>query len=93
MTYQMQKPRFIIQLAEGKLDAVCQFELIEFYKFFCSLFSYGDISSKTMFQDMRKIFFGGFLMFIFMVVVLSKFGWIELRVSSIYNVHTLNNAF
>lgn len=43
--------------------------------------SYGDISSATMFQDMNKVVMGGALMFVFMVLVLSKFGWIELRVS------------
>lgn len=43
-------------------------------------FSYGDISSATMFQDMNKIIFGSVLMFIFMLLSLSKFGWIELRV-------------
>lgn len=42
--------------------------------------SYGDISSATMFQDMNKIVFGSAMMFMFMIVVLSKFGWIELRV-------------
>lgn len=34
-----------------------------------------------MFQDMHKVVMGGAMMFIFMVLVLSKFGWIELRVS------------
>lgn len=33
-----------------------------------------------MFQDMNKVVIGGALMFFFMVLVLSKFGWIELRV-------------
>ncbi|XP_031621793.1 patched domain-containing protein 3-like [Contarinia nasturtii] len=42
--------------------------------------SYGDISSATMFQDINKIMFGSALMFIFMILVLSKFGWIELRI-------------
>lgn len=36
-----------------------------------------------MFQDMNKVVMGGALMFVFMVLVLSKFGWIELRVSTI----------
>lgn len=36
-----------------------------------------------MFQDMNKVVVGGFLMFLFMVLVLSKFGWVELRVSNI----------
>lgn len=45
-----------------------------------SVCSYGDISSATMFQDMNKIVVGNVLMFVYMVLVLSKFGWIELRV-------------
>lgn len=35
-----------------------------------------------MFQDMNKVVIGGALMFVFMVLVLSKFGWIELRVNT-----------
>lgn len=42
--------------------------------------SYGDISAATMFQDLDKLFIGGFLMFVYMEIVLSKFSWIELRV-------------
>lgn len=41
--------------------------------------SYGDISSKTMFQDMDKVFMGVGLMMIYMILVLSKFSWTELR--------------
>jgi Niemann-Pick C1 protein len=41
--------------------------------------SYGDISSKTMFQDMDKLILGVFLMMIYMVLVLSKYNWQELR--------------
>lgn len=33
-----------------------------------------------MFQDMNKIIVGGALMFVFMILVLSKFGWVEMRV-------------
>lgn len=33
-----------------------------------------------MFQDMNKIVMGSALMFMFMILVLSKFGWVELRV-------------
>lgn len=35
-----------------------------------------------MFQDMDKVFYGAFIMFVFMQIVLSKFSWIELRVSN-----------
>lgn len=41
--------------------------------------SYGDISSKTLFQDMDKLFIGVFLMMFYMMLVLSKFSWTELR--------------
>lgn len=41
--------------------------------------SYGDISSKAMFQDMDKVFYGVGLMMIYMILVLSKFSWTELR--------------
>lgn len=41
--------------------------------------SYGDISSKVMFQDMDKVFIGVFLMMIYMILVLSKFSWPEIR--------------
>lgn len=53
------------------------------FQYFHFRISYGDISSATMFQDMNKVIMGGALMFIFMVLVLSKFGWIELRVCDI----------
>lgn len=43
--------------------------------------SYGDISSATMFQDMDMVFIGAGLMFVYMQIVLSKFGWTEFRVS------------
>lgn len=43
--------------------------------------SFGDISSATMFQDMDKLFIGGVLMFVYMEIVLSKFGWTEIRVN------------
>jgi Niemann-Pick C1 protein len=41
--------------------------------------SYGDISSKTLFQDIDKLLLGVFVMMIYMVLVLSKFNWPELR--------------
>ncbi|CRK87719.1 CLUMA_CG001509, isoform A [Clunio marinus] len=41
--------------------------------------SFGDISSKTLFQDMDKIFLGAFLMMIYMIFVLSRFSWTEIR--------------
>lgn len=44
--------------------------------------SYGDISAATMFQDMDMVFIGAMLMFIYMEIVLSRFGWTEFRVSS-----------
>lgn len=42
--------------------------------------SFGDISSATMFQDIDKLILGGFFMFVYMEIVLSKFGWTEIRV-------------
>lgn len=41
--------------------------------------SYGDISSKTLFQDMDKLFMGIALMMIYMVLILSKYSWPEVR--------------
>lgn len=38
------------------------------------------ISAATMFQDMTKVSMGSILMFIYMTLILSKFGWTELRV-------------
>lgn len=43
--------------------------------------SFGDISSKTLFQDIDKLILGVILMMIYMLLVLSKFSWIELRVT------------
>lgn len=57
--------------------------IINFLYFSSNRFSYGDISAATMFQDMDKIMFGSVLMFIFMQLVLSKFGWVQLRVKRI----------
>jgi Niemann-Pick C1 protein len=41
--------------------------------------SYGDISSKTLFQDIDKLCLGVFLMMIYMMFVLSRYSWVELR--------------
>lgn len=41
--------------------------------------SFGDISSTTMFKDIDKLFIGVTLMIIYMVFVLSKYGWTEIR--------------
>lgn len=44
--------------------------------------SYGDISAKSMFQDIDKLFIGTLIMFSFLQFVLpSRFNWVELRVS------------
>lgn len=41
--------------------------------------SFGDISSATLFQDMDKVFVGAALMMVYMQLVLSRFGWTEVR--------------
>lgn len=41
--------------------------------------SYGDISSKAMFQDIDKVVIGAFLMMIYMLFVLSKYSGPEIR--------------
>lgn len=41
--------------------------------------SYGDISEKTLFQDIEKVVMGTFLMMIYMVVILSKYSWVDFR--------------
>lgn len=41
--------------------------------------SFGDISSKTLFQDMDKLFIGVALMMIYMIAILSKYSWTEIR--------------
>lgn len=43
--------------------------------------SFGDISSKTLFQDIDKLILGVVLMMVYMLLVLSKFSWTELRVT------------
>ncbi|KAG5683724.1 hypothetical protein PVAND_012989 [Polypedilum vanderplanki] len=42
--------------------------------------SYGDISSKALFQDIEKLFVGIVLMMIYMALILSKFSWPEMRI-------------
>lgn len=44
-------------------------------------YSYGDISAATMFQDMGKVSLGSILMFCYLLVILSKFGWTEIRLA------------
>lgn len=78
------KLKFFIQLEEGlNMNYDAQFFIYCWLNivFFVLKFSYGDISSSTLFKDMDKLFYGGFLMFIYMEIVLSKFSWIELRVT------------
>jgi Niemann-Pick C1 protein len=41
--------------------------------------SYGDISSKTLFQDIDKLSLGIVLMSIYIILILSKFSWPETR--------------
>lgn len=41
--------------------------------------SYGDISEKTLFQDIGKVITGTFLMAIYMIVIISKYSWVEIR--------------
>lgn len=54
--------------------------------FFLS-FSFGDVSGATMYQDMDKLGVGIFLMVVYVIMVLSRFNWLELRVSlCFYNI-------
>lgn len=57
------------------------FRIIRKLKKIIFLFSYGDISAATMFQDIGKICIGNIVVFFYMTMILSKFGWTELRVS------------
>lgn len=41
--------------------------------------SYGDISAATLFQEFDKLFLGAILMMIYMITILSRFSWVELR--------------
>lgn len=71
---------YTIRLDEGRL---CLRILLPYshMHFFYLLPSYGDISAATMFQDMGKVSLGSILMFIYMLLILSKFGWTEIRVA------------
>lgn len=60
--------------------------------YYCAERSFGDISAATMFQDMDKLIVGIVLMFVYMQVVLSKYSWVELRVSLLLNLQ-LNLIF
>ncbi|CAB3372453.1 Hypothetical predicted protein [Cloeon dipterum] len=42
--------------------------------------SFADISNNAMFQDIGKLLLGGFIMFIYIQLQLSKCNWVELRV-------------
>ncbi|XP_011262753.1 patched domain-containing protein 3 isoform X1 [Camponotus floridanus] len=41
--------------------------------------SYGDLSGTTMFQDIDKLSLGVSLMFLYVLAILSKYNWVELR--------------
>ncbi len=41
--------------------------------------SYGDISAATLFQEFDKLFLGVIFMMIYMILILSKISWVELR--------------
>lgn len=56
-------------------------------------FSYGDISAAAMFSDIDKLCIGGFVMFIYMQVVLSKFSWVELRVTSLNGLYVNKHSY
>lgn len=45
--------------------------------------SFGDVSASTMYQDVLKIAIGVILMSIYVLVILSRFTWVELRVSNL----------
>lgn len=41
--------------------------------------SYGDSSESTMFQDIDKLAYGIIMMVIYIIIILSKFNWVEIR--------------
>lgn len=43
--------------------------------------SFGDISGQTMFQEMDKLFMGIVLMFLYIVYGLSRFNWLEIKLT------------
>lgn len=69
---------------EEKLDEAFQkfkkeFDDDYFEVFYSVSRNFADISSKSMFQDIYKVVIGVTMMVFYMIFVLSKFGWIELR--------------
>ncbi|XP_045465991.1 patched domain-containing protein 3-like isoform X1 [Harmonia axyridis] len=48
--------------------------------YYFSARTFGDVTSKSMFQEIDKIFLGGFIMAIYVVFVISKFNMLEMRV-------------
>lgn len=42
--------------------------------------SYGDVTRSSIFQDMDKLAVGNVLMFLYVLAILSKANWVELRV-------------
>jgi len=70
--------RFIREIQ--KLKQVLEKDNDNFTIYYSAGRSYGDISNAVMFQDMDKLMFGMLLMFVYMQLVLSKFGWTEIRV-------------
>lgn len=49
--------------------------------------SFGDISASTMYQDIFKIAIGVIMMSIYVLVILSRCTWVELRVSINYKIN------
>lgn len=43
--------------------------------------SFGDVSASTMFQDISKLVIGILMMSLYVQIILSKFNWVEWRVS------------
>lgn len=68
--------KFLILM--GKLKR--EFETNDIKIYYGAGRSYGDISEKTLFQDISKVIFGALLMTIYMVFILSKYSWVELRI-------------
>lgn len=53
--------------------------------------SYGDISATSVFQDMDILVLGIFLMFLYVLTILSKHNWVEWRVCMIITSLTISN--
>lgn len=60
----------------GKVAADAPLGLNLFYE---SGRSYGDISENTMFGDIDKLALGVITMFVYIIIILSKFNWVEMR--------------